>query len=300
MEHLKIHNGDIALDVRVTGPQWGDVVVLLHGFPECWNTWRHQMPLLAEAGYRVYAPDMRGYGKSSKPRKHQRYALDELITDIEAIRRHSGQDRIHLVGHDWGAAVAWWYAIHHESALHSLSILNVPHPVAFLNTLKSSPLQMLKSWYIFFFQIPWLPEWLISLNDYALFKATLKKTSMPGAYTQEDMIHLTDTWRQPGCLRGMVNYYRAMLRNIRIPENEGRLTIPTRILWGEKDIALTLSMARDSLNYLTHGELKTYPEATHWLAHDKPQEVAAQLIDHFRQNTPNLAQENELVTDCSA
>lgn len=291
MEHFRIHNGDIQLDVRAAGPAWGEVVVLLHGFPECWNTWRHQIGPLTAAGYRVYVPDMRGYGHSSAPKDYRRYALDELITDIEAIRQHSGREQIHLVGHDWGAAVAWWYAIHHESALLSLSILNVPHPVAFLNTLKSSPLQMLKSWYIFFFQLPWLPEWLLRRSDFAILKTMLQKSSLPGSYTQEDMIQLTHTWAQPGCARGMVNYYRAMLRMIRIPENDGRLLVPTRILWGEQDIALSLPMAKASLDYLSAGELVTYPDATHWLAHDKPQQVSEQLISHFRQNTPQSKSE---------
>ena len=280
MERIRVSNGDITLDIRAAGPEDGEVIILLHGFPECWATWRHQIQPLAAAGYRVLVPDMRGYGESSKPRGYRRYHLDELITDIDAIRSHSGRQQCHLAGHDWGAAVAWWYAIHYPQALISLAIVNVPHPQAFLETLRSSPRQLLKSWYIFFFQLPWLPEWLLRLNNFAILRHMLRSTSSSAAYQDEDFDFLSHSWRQPGTIKAMVNYYRAMLRHQRQPD-QPEIAVPTRILWGEQDIALSLPMARKSLDYLTHGELITYPDGSHWLAHDKPREVAVRIMEHI-------------------
>ena len=281
MEHFVITHQDINLELRAAGPAAGPVVILLHGFPENWSTWRHQIQPLADAGYRVLVPNMRGYGESSKPKDFRRYRLDELITDIEAIRLHSGAERIHLAGHDWGAAVAWWYALHHEEKLKSLSILNVPHPLAFLHTLKRSPLQMLKSWYIFYFQLPLIPQLTMRIGNGAVLRRILKASSNPGSYSAEDFRLLGESWQQPGCMTAMVNYYRAMLRCMRIPEGDGKLNVPVRILWGEQDIALSVGMARDSMAYLNQGELVMYPDATHWLAHDKPQQVVQQLLQHF-------------------
>lgn len=280
MEHFFITHQDIQLELRATGPQDGELIILLHGFPENWSTWRHQIQPLADAGYRVLVPNMRGYGQSSKPADFRRYRLDELITDIEAIRQYAGAERFHLAGHDWGAAVAWWYALHHEQHLASLSILNVPHPLAFLNTLKRSPLQMLKSWYIFYFQLPLLPQLTMRIGNGAVLRRILQASSNPGSYSAEDFRLLGESWQQPGCMKAMVNYYRAMLRCLRMPQGDGQLSLPVQILWGEQDIALSLGMAHDSMSFLRRGTLTTFPDATHWLAHDKPQDVSAALIRH--------------------
>lgn len=284
MKKLVIHNQDIELDIREAGPETGQLVVLLHGFPECWNTWRHQIEPLAAAGFRVCVPNMRGYGLSSKPKNYRRYHLDELITDIEAIRQHYDVEKLHLAGHDWGGAVAWWYAIHHENHLASLSILNLPHPLAFLTKLKGSFQQIRKSWYIFFFQIPFLPEWGMKRFNYASLKKTLTLTSCKNSYDAEDFRRLEEAWSQPGALTAMVNYYRAMLRNIRIPEGDGKISTPTQILWGENDLALSLESAYESEAFLVNGKLHTYPGATHWLAHDLPEEISQRLIEHISNN----------------
>lgn len=285
MKSLIIKNLDIELETREAGPEDGELIVLLHGFPECWNTWRHQIEPLAQAGFRVCVPNMRGYGKSSKPMAVGRYHLDELITDIEAIRLHYGKDKFHLAGHDWGGAVAWWYAMHHEQHLASLSILNLPHPLAFLSKLKGSFKQIRNSWYIFYFQIPFFPEWSMKRFKFASLKKILTHTSNKNSYDAEDFRNLEEAWGEPGALKAMVNYYRAMLRNIRIPDGDGKISTPTQILWGEKDLALSLDSAYESEAFLLNGYLQTYPDATHWLAHDKPEEISNKLISHLRSNS---------------
>lgn len=282
MKTIIINNQDIALEVREAGPENGELVVLLHGFPECWNTWRHQITPLAEAGYKVVVPNMRGYGKSSKPADYRQYHLDELITDVEAIRQHYGREQFHLVGHDWGGAVAWWYALHQQPMLKTLTILNLPHPLAFLTKLKGSLGQMLKSWYMFYFQIPALPELALKAFNFFFLKQVLKRSSTKNAYDSQDFINLEEAWREPGAIKGMVSYYRALLRHLRIPEGDGRLQLPVRILWGKNDLALSLQAAKDSMQFLDNGELIIYEDATHWLAHDKPEEVSQRILEHIK------------------
>ncbi len=280
MKIRTISHQDIQLEVREAGAENGKLMVLLHGFPECWSTWRHQIAPLVQAGFRVVVPNMRGYGRSSKPKDYRRYHLDKLITDVEAIRLFYQAERFHLVGHDWGGAVAWWYALHHEAKLYSLSVLNLPHPLAFLTKLKGSPAQMLKSWYMFYFQIPFLPEFVLKIGRFAILKKILKASSTRHAYDAEDFRLLEEAWREPGAIQAMVNYYRALLRNLRLPESDGTLHLPVQILWGEKDLALSVQGAHDSMRFLKNGTLTLYPDATHWLAHDKPEEISRKLIDH--------------------
>ena len=280
MKIRTISHQDIQLEVREAGAENGKLMVLLHGFPECWSTWRHQIAPLVQAGFRVVVPNMRGYGRSSKPKDYRRYHLDKLIADVEAIRLFYQAERFHLVGHDWGGAVAWWYALHHEAKLYSLSVLNLPHPLAFLTKLKGSPAQMLKSWYMFYFQIPFLPEFVLKIGRFAILKKILKASSTRHAYDAEDFRLLEEAWREPGAIQAMVNYYRALLRNLRLPESDGTLHLPVQILWGEKDLALSVQGAHDSMRFLKNGTLTLYPDATHWLAHDKPEEISRKLIDH--------------------
>ena len=289
IEIVMVSAEDIELETRVAGPEDGTPIVLLHGFPECWATWKHQIPALASAGFRVYAPNMRGYGHSSKPSRVDQYHIDRLASDIDAIRRHAGVSECHVVGHDWGAIVAWWYAIHYPDNTKSLSILNVPHPEVFLATLFKNPIQFLKSWYVFFFQIPWIPEAIVTLNRGWIFKKVLQLSSNKDSYTQDDIEELEQHWLIPGAMTAMINYYRSVIRSIPRAQNEGKVHCPVQILWGEKDLALTLKMARQSLDYAPNSVLTTYPDATHWLAHDKPDDIVNKLTcfcNHAEQLTP--------------
>ncbi|WP_157729846.1 alpha/beta fold hydrolase [Bacterioplanes sanyensis] len=282
VEHLGRHGRQ--LETRCYGEPGNPLVVLLHGFPECWATWRHQIAPLVNAGYRVLVPNMIGYGHSDKPSKIADYRMDMICDDVRAVIRAAGYERCHLVGHDWGGAIAWWFGIHYSDELLSLSILNAPHPRAFLSQLRSSPKQLLKSWYIFFFQLPWLPEWVIRMGNYRMLADAIKTTSNPGAYQPQDWQQLNEHWRIPGALTAKLNYYRAMLRYRPKIAGKAMVSAPTQILWGEKDLALTLSMAESSQQRTVNGRLITYPDATHWLAHDKPQEINERLLEWIAQH----------------
>jgi pimeloyl-ACP methyl ester carboxylesterase len=272
-EHHYLQTNGITLHVVQSGPEEGDTVILLHGFPEFWYGWRHQIPFLAEAGYRVWVPDQRGYNLSERPRALEAYNLDELAADIAGLARASGQEQIHLVGHDWGAAVAWWVALKYPQLLKKLVILNVPHPIVMGRYLRQHPRQMLKSWYIAFFQLPWLPERVLSEDDFEVGVEMLKATSRQGSFTEEDLAQYRRAWGRPRALTGMINWYRALRRTKTARLESLKVKVPTLILWGRHDVALEEEMAHLSLELCEIGQLEIFPEATHWVQHDEPHRI---------------------------
>jgi pimeloyl-ACP methyl ester carboxylesterase len=257
------------------------VVLLLHGFPEFWYGWQKQIEPLAAAGFRVIVPDQRGYNLSSKPRRVASYALPEMVSDVIAIADQLGQQKIFLAGHDWGAAVAWSAALMHPKRIAKLVVLNVPHPSVMRRYVYTRLPQTLRSWYIFFFQVPWLPEALFSAFDFRMGTRALRASSRPGTFSEEDISHYRAAWSQPGALTAMINWYRAAMR-YRLPFSDRTVRVSTRILWGERDRFLMAEMAHESLRYCTNGELFTFAEATHWLQHEEPTRVSQLLVEFFR------------------
>ncbi len=263
------------------GPEDGPVVLLLHGFPEFWYGWRRQIEPLAAAGFRVVVPDQRGYNLSSKPSGVSAYALTELVSDVIAIADQLGQNKIFLAGHDWGAAVAWSAALLYPQRIAKLAVLNVPHPSVMRKFLSTRPRQLLRSWYMFLFQFPWLPEAIFSAFHFRIGSQALLRSSRPGTFSAEDLAQYHAAWSQPGALTGMINWYRALFRTrVKFPDKIVR--VPTRILWGQRDAFLLTEMARESLSYCTNAELFTFANATHWLQHEEPARVSELLIDFFR------------------
>lgn len=255
--------------------------MLLHGFPEFWYSWHKQIEPLAAAGFRVVAPDQRGYNLSSKPRGIANYALVHLVSDIMAIADRLGAQRFFLAGHDWGAAVAWSAALLHPQRIAKLGILNVPHPSVMLRYLKTNPRQMRRSWYMLLLQIPQLPEMVFRARDFRFGVNALVNSSRPGTFTSEDIVKYRGAWSQPGALTGSMNWYRAAARH-RAKFSDPTVRVPTRILWGERDTFLLPQMAQDSLRYCVSAELYAFAGASHWLQHEEPARVSELLIDHFR------------------
>ena len=281
VENLSFKNGDVDLHVVAAGPNDGSVLILLHGFPEFWYGWRRQIEPLAAAGFRVIVPDQRGYNLSSKPSGVAAYALAELVSDVIAIADQLGQAKIFLAGHDWGAAVAWSTALLHPQRIAKLAVLNVPHPSVMRKFLSTRPRQLLRSWYMFFFQLPWLPNAVFSAFNFRIGARALLHSSRPGTFTNEDLVQYRAAWSQPGALTGMINWYRALFR-IRVKFPDKTVRVPTRILWGERDAFLLAEMAHESLRYCTSAELFTFASATHWLQHEEPARVSELLIEFFR------------------
>jgi len=281
LETILFQSGGVTLHAVVDGPPSSPVVLLLHGFPEFWYGWHRQIGPLAAAGFRVVVPDQRGYNLSSKPSGEAAYALTELDSDVIAIADQLGQEKIFLVGHDWGAAVAWSTALLHPQRVAKLVVLNVPHPSVLRKFLSTRLRQVLRSWYMFFFQLPWLPEAVFSAFNFHVGARSLLRSSRPGTFSAEDLAQYRAAWSQPGALTAMINWYRAIFRTrVKFPDKTVR--VPTRILWGERDAFLLAEMAHESLRYCTSAELFTFADATHWLQHEEPARVSELLIDFFR------------------
>ena len=285
LEELIFRNGDIELHAVAAGPTAGPVVILLHGFPEFWYSWHRQIEPLASAGFRVIVPDQRGYNKSSKPRGSASYALPHLVSDVLSIAEQLGAQRFSLAGHDWGAAVAWSVAIHNPQHVGKLAILNVPHPSVMFRYLRKNPRQLRRSWYMLFFQLPWLPEAAFSAFRFGLGVRSLVRSSRPGTFSEEDLQSYRAAWSQPGALTGMINWYRAAFRH-RSGFSDPTVRVPTKIIWGQRDAFLLFEMAQASLRYCADAELIAFPDATHWVHHEEPARVSQILIDFFREERP--------------
>jgi epoxide hydrolase 4 len=263
----------------------GPLVVLLHGFPAFWYSWRHQIPALAQAGYHVVAPDMRGYNLSSKPRGWRAYDAESLAGDIAGLIRHFGVEDACVAGHDWGAAVAYLTAMEHPQLVKRLAILNVPHPARMLASFRTRR-QLRKSWYMFFFQLPVIPERLLAARDFAAARRALRIES-PHAFTDAEVERYVEAWSQPGALTAMVNYYRAALRHS--PRSTmarmRRIDAPVLVIWGERDSVLGSELAEPEPKWVSDVRVERLAEASHWVQNDAPERVNELLTGFFGAGT---------------
>ena len=285
-EYTFLTTNGIRLHTIQAGPVDGQTVVLLHGFPEFWYGWRRQIEPLAAAGFRVVVPDQRGYNLSDKPKGTASYHIDTLADDITGLLDALGKEKAIVVGHDWGAAVAWHLATMHPERVEKLGILNVPHPAVMVQQLRGSLSQLRKSWYMFFFQIPWLPEWALGRKNARGAAELLRRSGKPGTFTEEDLDHYREAWSQPGALTAMINWYRAMIRagfrqafqsSPALPS----IAVPTLMLWGKQDVALGAEMAQPSIDLCAEGSLVFFENATHWVQHDEAAAVTKLLLEFF-------------------
>ena len=288
MQSQYIQTNNINLHVMTDGPENGTPVILLHGFPEFYYGWKDQIPALAQAGFRVIVPDQRGYNLSDKPKGISAYDVDILAKDIIGLFDHFGIQRAKLVGHDWGAIVAWTIAINHPERLEKLVILNVPHPDVMTEFVLKNSAQRKKSWYVFFFQIPVYVEWILSKNNFEYLSRMLTHSGRKNTFTEEDIIEYKKAWSHKGALTGMLNWYRAAFRRglsyalSRKKSPARRVKVPTIMLWGKHDIALSSEMAQPSIDLCDHGELTFYEKATHWVQHDASEEINQKLIKFLK------------------
>ena len=272
MEHQTVTTNGIQLHVVQDGPVTGPLIILLHGFPEFWYGWRAQIPYLAAAGFRVWVPDQRGYNLSDKPRALSAYTLDELAADVLGLIDAAAQEKAIIIGHDWGAAVAWWLAAHHPDRLARLIILNVPHPEVMQKQLPRNLRQLFRSWYIFFFQFPWLPEALARWRGWAQVVQALRNSSHPGTFSDDDLEQYRQAWSRPRAYTSMLNWYRAIVQR-QWPLSMPRITVPTLLIWGAQDKFLGRELAQPSVERCNDGRLVFIEDATHWVQH----EAAAQV-----------------------
>jgi pimeloyl-ACP methyl ester carboxylesterase len=274
---VRLPTGGIELETLAAGPPNGPLVVLLHGFPEGAMAWRRQIGPLAAAGLRVLVPDQRGYARSDKPAATRAYRLDTLADDVLGLADTLGRATFSVVGHDWGGVVAWQLAARCPARIERAAILNAPHPALMPRYALAHPRQLLKSWYIAFFQLPGLPERLLRANGFARLRASLRGTSLPGTFTEQDLDRYAAAWAEPGALTGMLAWYRAM-RDQRGGFRADRVRVPLRLIWGERDAFLNTGLARASLARCDAGDLVALPDAGHWLQHEQPARVSELLL----------------------
>ena len=265
----------LTFEVATCG-QGDSLALCLHGFPEHALSWRDQLPVLAGLGYRAWAPNQRGYGKSSRPKKVSDYGIEHLMNDVAGLIDASGAKRTVLIGHDWGAVVAWAFATRQVRPLDALIIMNVPHPMCYFDRLFRS-VQLFKSWYIFFFQLPWLPEWLLTRRKCRAVSGMVLRTSSNREKFPRDLLDIFQQNAQsPGAVTAMLNWYRAAFRRgARRQSRKGFPQINTRTLmiWGEEDAALDKSTTYGTDRYVTDLTLRYLPGVSHWVQQDATETV---------------------------
>jgi pimeloyl-ACP methyl ester carboxylesterase len=268
----------VMLNVAEAGPENGRIVVLLHGFPEFWYGWRHQIDALADAGYRVIAPDQRGYNESDRPKRIADYDLDRLAADVIALGDGLGEKKLRVVGHDWGAAVAWWIATRHPDRLERFAALSAPHPAVWVDAMRTHPEQRRRSRYVTAFRLPWLPELLMRQGNFRAFAQALREAKRPDACSDADLERYRAAWAMPGAPTGMVNWYRALLaRRWDLPSVD-RIDVPALLIWGDDDKYGVRDLAERSLALCSRAAA-VHLDATHWVQHDEPERVNALLLD---------------------
>ncbi len=245
----------------------------------------HQVDELADAGYRVWAPDQRGYHLSDKPHRINDYRIDNLAADVIGLIDAAGCETAYIVGHDWGAAVAWHVAEKYPERVKKMVVMNVPNGRVMAEHLKHNPAQRKKSWYMFFFQLPWLPEFLLSRKNWAYAVRMLQSSSQDGAFTEADLERYRKAWSQPRAFRSMINWYRAFLQSTPTAgksSTAAKITVPTLLIWGKQDSALGSEMAQPSIDLCEDGQLVFFEQATHWVQHDEPERVNRLLLSFLQ------------------
>jgi pimeloyl-ACP methyl ester carboxylesterase len=269
-QHQFIATNSIRLHAVVQGS--GPLLLLLHGFPEFWYTWRHQIPVFA-SHFRVVALDLRGYNDSDKPSDLIAYTLRELVKDIVGVVTELGYSQCVLVGHDWGGAIAWQVAYGHPTLVKQLIILNCPHPQKFIEGF-AQPRQWLRSAYIGLFQLPWLPEWLLQANDYTLIEQTFRNLAVrPNAITETDIQRYKTAIARPGALTAAINYYRNLLSGGLWQQRWPILEVPTLMIWGEADPVFEPTLIDGTERYVLDFHLRLIPDCGHWVPQEAPLEV---------------------------
>ncbi len=257
----------------------GPLVVLLHGFPEFWYSWRYQIPFLARHGYMVVAPDLRGYNETDKPSKG--YNVSTLLRDIVGLIKGLERDKAIIVGHDWGGALAWAFAARYPQMTERLIVLNAPHPAAFARELRTWR-QLRKSWYMFFFQLPWLPEYVLGRNHAAVIGRMLYASAVQKSAFPPDVIErYRDAMSKPGALTASINYYRTLFRRMRsLRAGAGAIIdVPTLLIWGKQDIALGIELTHGLEQWVPNIQIKRIPDSGHWVQQEKPDAVNTLMLE---------------------
>jgi pimeloyl-ACP methyl ester carboxylesterase len=273
------------LHVVQAGPVGGPPVVLLHGYPEFWWAWHEQIARLSRAGFRVIAPDQRGYNASDKPEDIASYRVPVLVADIVGMLDALGIRQTNLAGHDWGGAIAWQLVLEHPERVRKFVAFNAPHPHAWVDARNDPQQEETINWFRTFFQLPWIPEATARLGNWGLLAKNLRDTSRPGTFPEGDLDYYRYAWDRDGSMGAMINWYRAGFRYPYPASGDGTVRLPTRIVWGMQDRFFESRMGRLSTRHCSDVALLEVPDAGHWLLHEEPELTSSQMIDFFGQPT---------------
>lgn len=278
-QHEYITTNGIKLHYVTQGE--GPLMLMLHGFPEFWYSWRHQIPEFAQ-DFKVVALDLRGYNDSDKPNEQSAYVVDEFVLDVQGVIKGLGYEKCVLVGHDWGGIIAWNFAYSHPEMIERLIILNLPHPAKFAQGF-TTPQQLLKSFYVFVFQLPWLPELLLQSSDYQLIETAFKGMAIDKTtFTKADIDAYKDAAAKRGALTAMLNYYRNIFQHKMLKPDWGILEVPTLMIWGEKDTALGKELTYGTEAYVRDFQIKYIPNCSHWVQQEQPKLVNQYMREFLR------------------
>ena len=265
------------------------LLVLLHGFPECWWSWRHQLRLFRDdpalaAQFTIIAPDMRGYNETDRP--SWGYELDVLVRDVVALLRALGHARAIVAGHDWGGNIAWSLAIARPDVVERLIALNIPHPALFAEAARTNWRQIRRSWYILFFQLPFLPEAAIRRNDYAFIEQVLRGTAIDAStFSDQDIAIYKQAIAQPGAATAALSYYRVLVQQGSRGMFRGtamRVSAPTLLIWGEQDTALGKELTYGTECFAPDLRIQYIPNCSHWAQQERPNEVNAAMLEFIK------------------
>ncbi len=280
------HRDVIANGIRMHYVQQGEgpLVVLLHGFPEFWYSWRYQIPFLAEQGYMTVAPDLRGYNDTDKPRTG--YDVPTLLLDIAELIKQLGHERAIIVGHDWGGALAWSFAIQYPAMTERLIVMNAPHPGAFLREIRTFR-QLRKSWYMLAFQLPWLPEYLLSRNHADnIARLILEAAVHKEAFPPDELDRYREAMTKPGAMTAALNYYRQLLRGGPNGATGGKLRVSatTLLIWGEQDIALGIELTMGLERWVPNLTIRRIADSGHWVQQEQAELVNLHMLEFLQHN----------------
>jgi epoxide hydrolase 4 len=267
--HRRVNVGEVTLHVAEVRPSNKELtrdvplVIFLHGFPEFWWSWRYQLAAMHKEGVWAVAPDLRGYNESDKPEGVKAYEVEKLADDVAGLIRALGREKAIVVGHDWGAMVAWFFAQFHQDMLEKLVIMNVPHPTVMQRHLMTSPRQLKKSWYIFFFQLPGIAERAMANNDFRGMRARFKKDGIP----DQAIDRYIEALRVPNAMKSGMNYYRAAMRRVFTGKTpKGRvIEKPVLVIWGDQDTCMGKEMAEPPERFVKNARVVHIPDASHWV-----------------------------------
>jgi len=284
LEFRFVQTNGIRLHVVLAGPARGKPLIFLHGFPEFWFAWRRQIDHFVSSGFRVIIPDQRGYNLSDKPAGIGSYSIELLAKDIVGVLDSVAAAKTFVVGHDWGGAVTWYLAARYSERISRAVMLSVPHPRVFMKNFFMNSAQLRRSSYIFFFQIPWLPEFILRRRDWALLVRVLQNTSLNGVFSECDLKQYKEAWEKKYALTAMLNWYRAILlrpSRLALDPEASRVKVPALLIWGKNDQFASETMARQSLEYCDDGCLEVFESATHWVQHEESANVNTLLSQFF-------------------